>query len=107
MKISAWWKKIGQPHVSGTAYTIIQKAFEDGRAIESTEVGRLRELLGRRPAGTEMRPSKLKLAFDLCLGGFAAGTAVAFRPFDIGNGVVLVFGILWIVGAAITLDRHF
>lgn len=52
-------------------------------------------------------PSKLKLGFDLVLGGAFLALAATLRPYDLGNLIIGGLGLLWIAGAGITIDRHF
>lgn len=52
-------------------------------------------------------PSKLKLGFDLVFGGFMLGIAATARPYDSGNAILAVLGLLWVFGAAVVLDGRF
>lgn len=52
-------------------------------------------------------PSKTKLGFDLVLGGMMLACALTLRPYDFENIIIAGLGLLWISGAAVTLDRHF
>lgn len=53
------------------------------------------------------RPSKLKLSFDLAIGGGMLVAAACFRPYDYGNVIMGGLGVLWTIGAAVTLNHYY
>lgn len=52
-------------------------------------------------------PSRTKIGFDFSIGGFILAVGLVVQPFDGSSVVLILLGLLWIAGAAVSFDNHY